>query len=161
MKRISRGEREHRNRRQRQHSPNNAQVRADGNMMVPGVAGMPGAVPPPPSGFASANAPQAPGLLPWDVLFTKEQINEFKDAFEEYDLDGDDILSIHELSRLMAAYGCNPSLDELKEMVLRVNGLKKTSASQQVSADTIDFIGFLILLSNNMQADNGVGAMQT
>ena len=49
--------------------------------------------------------------------FTPEQIAEFRQAFDLFDLDGNGTISAGELSNVMGAIGHNPTHEELMEMI--------------------------------------------
>ncbi|XP_039265021.2 troponin C, skeletal muscle-like [Styela clava] len=68
---------------------------------------------------------------------TKEQINEFKQAFDIFDQDGGGDISTKELGRVMKLLGQTPSKDELDKII------------EEVDVDgsgTIDFDEFLIMM---------------
>ncbi|CAK8672655.1 unnamed protein product [Clavelina lepadiformis] len=68
---------------------------------------------------------------------TKEQISEFKQAFDIFDEDGGGDISTNELGRVMKMLGQNPNREELAKIV------------EEVDVDgsgTIDFDEFLIMM---------------
>jgi calmodulin len=71
-----------------------------------------------------------------------EQIQEFRQAFDIIDRDGDGVITVKDLSVVMRAIGESPSATELQEMI------------QEVDADgndNIDFTEFLALMSRQMR----------
>ena len=54
--------------------------------------------------------------------FTKEQIQEFKEGFALFDKDGDGLIPLYELGKVMRALGVNPTEAELQEMMSEVEG---------------------------------------
>jgi calmodulin len=72
---------------------------------------------------------------------TDEQITDFKNAFSEFDTNGDGIISIKELGAVMCQLGQNPTKSELQSII------------DDVDADgngTVDFTEFLTLMVNQM-----------
>eukprot|EP01012_Entosiphon_sulcatum_P036090 TRINITY_DN45943_c0_g1_i1.p1 TRINITY_DN45943_c0_g1~~TRINITY_DN45943_c0_g1_i1.p1 ORF type:complete len:153 (-),score=39.45 TRINITY_DN45943_c0_g1_i1:87-545(-) len=72
---------------------------------------------------------------------THDQMVQFKDAFSEYDKNGDGTISSKELGIVMRRLGLNPSEDELYDMVLEVD---------QDGSGTIDFPEFLTLMARKI-----------
>ncbi|KAI3378374.1 hypothetical protein SNEBB_000138 [Seison nebaliae] len=76
---------------------------------------------------------------------TKEQIDEFREAFRLFDKDGDGTITIKELGVVMRSLGQNPTEKELQVMIA------------QVDADgngSIDFTEFLMMIASKInQAD--------
>ncbi len=73
---------------------------------------------------------------------TDEQLEEFKQAFDMFDKDGDGI-SKEELEEAMITFGKPPSPEELDEMMKRAD---------EDGSGTIDFEEFLKLMSGNLEA---------
>ncbi|RCV36347.1 hypothetical protein SEVIR_7G321500v4 [Setaria viridis] len=77
---------------------------------------------------------------------SKQQIEEFREAFSLFDKDGDGTITSKELGTVMRSLGQSPSEEELQEMV------------KEVDADgsgAIDFQEFLTLLARQMREANG------
>ena len=73
---------------------------------------------------------------------TQEQIEEFKEAFQIFDVDGDDAISTDELGQVMRAMGYSPTQAELEEMI------------REVDADNnkvLDFSEFLTLMASKLR----------
>lgn len=73
---------------------------------------------------------------------TEEQIAEFKEAFQIFDKDGDNLITTKELGTVMRSLGQNLSEDELKDMIEEVDKDK---------SGTIDFQEFLSLMALKMK----------
>lgn len=54
-------------------------------------------------------------------VLTDEQIDEFRDAFNLFDLDGGGDIDSKELGTVMRSLGQNPSDEELREMIAEVD----------------------------------------
>ncbi|KAJ1274022.1 hypothetical protein BS78_05G031700 [Paspalum vaginatum] len=77
---------------------------------------------------------------------TKQQIEEFREAFSLFDKDGDGTITSKELGTVMRSLGQSPTEEELKEMV------------EEVDSDgngSIDFHEFLTLLARMMREASG------
>ncbi|RCV36700.1 hypothetical protein SEVIR_8G003000v4 [Setaria viridis] len=77
---------------------------------------------------------------------SKQQIEEFREAFSLFDKDGDGTITSKELGTVMRSLGQSPSEEELQDMV------------KEVDADgsgAIDFQEFLTLLARQMREANG------
>ena len=70
--------------------------------------------------------------------FTQEQIDEFKKAFNMFDIDGDGSITAKELRTIFRSQGLNPTAEEVVEMVESVD---KNNNGE------IEFDEFLILMS--------------
>ena len=73
---------------------------------------------------------------------TKEQIQEFKEAFAMFDVDGDEAINSNELGSLMESMGYAPTKQELAEHI------------KAVDADgngTLDFSEFLTLMATKIK----------
>lgn len=75
--------------------------------------------------------------------FTDEQIQEYREAFNLFDKDGDGNISTPELLTVMRSLGHNPSQDDIMDMIKEVdkNGNGK-----------IEFNEFLLLMDKKMKA---------
>ena len=80
----------------------------------------------------------------WHIIasLTEEQIAEFKEAFQIFDKNGDGSITTKELGTVMRSLGQNPSDDEIKGMIEKVD-LDKS--------ETIDFKEFLGLMATKMK----------
>ena len=80
----------------------------------------------------------------WHIIasLTEEQIAEFKEAFQIFDKNGDGSITTKELGTVMRSLGQNPSDDEIKGMIEKVD-LDKS--------ETIDFKEFLGLMAAKMK----------
>ncbi|PUZ62844.1 hypothetical protein GQ55_3G019400 [Panicum hallii var. hallii] len=77
---------------------------------------------------------------------SKQQIEEFREAFSLFDKDGDGTITTKELGTVMGSLGQSPTEEELQEMV------------KEVDADgsgAIDFQEFLTLLARQMRESSG------
>ncbi|KAI8514255.1 PREDICTED: calmodulin-like [Branchiostoma belcheri] len=73
---------------------------------------------------------------------TKEQISEFKEAFELFDKDGNGSIDLEELRTVMTKLGQNPTNSELRDMINEVD----------TDGDgTIDFTEFLTMMTQQMK----------
>ncbi|KAF9506047.1 hypothetical protein BS47DRAFT_1353370 [Hydnum rufescens UP504] len=73
---------------------------------------------------------------------TEEQISEFKEAFSLFDINGDGMITTHELGIVMRSLGQNPTEAELQDMV------------NEVDADEngmLDFPEFLTMMARTMR----------
>lgn len=75
--------------------------------------------------------------------FTDEQIQEFKEAFNLFDKDGDNTITTPELLTVMKSLGYNPSKDEVIEMIKDVDSNENGK---------IEFSEFLSLMDANLNA---------
>ncbi|EME27820.1 calmodulin isoform 2 [Galdieria sulphuraria] len=79
------------------------------------------------------------------VQITKEQEEEFREAFTLFDKDGDGNITVKELGTVVRSLGQSPTEAELREMIAEVD---------KDGNGTIDFQEFLDLMSRHMrQAD--------
>jgi len=69
---------------------------------------------------------------------TSEQIEEFKEAFNLFDKDGDGVITTKELGTVMRSLGQNPSEVELQDMINEVD---------QDGNGTLDFEEFLVMMA--------------
>eukprot|EP00090_Calanus_glacialis_P014995 TRINITY_DN23888_c0_g1_i1.p1 TRINITY_DN23888_c0_g1~~TRINITY_DN23888_c0_g1_i1.p1 ORF type:complete len:165 (-),score=69.29 TRINITY_DN23888_c0_g1_i1:89-583(-) len=74
-----------------------------------------------------------------DVEFSEQQVEEFKEAFSEFDIDGDGTITTQELGTVMRRLGERPTDKELKDMVAEVDEDK---------SGTIEFDEFLQMMAN-------------
>ena len=88
----------------------------------------------------------------WHIIasLTEEQIAEFKEAFQIFDKNGDGSITTKELGTVMRSLGQNPSDDEIKGMIEKVD-LDKS--------ETIDFKEFLGLMATKMKEGNTEDAL--
>lgn len=73
---------------------------------------------------------------------TKEEVQEYRVAFEIFDKDGDGEITYKELGSVIKSLGGAPTEEELKEMI---------SELDEDNSGTIDFSEFLILMKRYMQ----------
>ena len=73
---------------------------------------------------------------------TEEQIEEFKEAFQLFDKDGDGSITTHELGTVMRSLGQNPTDTELQEMISEVD---------EDGGGSIDFTEFLTMMVKKMK----------
>lgn len=78
--------------------------------------------------------------IPKDI--TKEQLDEFEEAFSLFDRDGDGHITTKDLLGIMRSLGQKPSETELAEMINEVDFDK---------SGTIDFYEFLTMMSQKMK----------
>ena len=71
-------------------------------------------------------------------IFTQEQIDEYKTAFNMFDIDGDGSITAKELRTILRSQGLNPTPEEVVEMVENID---KNNNGE------IEFDEFLILMS--------------
>lgn len=76
---------------------------------------------------------------------TPEQIEEYREAFNIFDRDGDGHLTVKELGIVMRSLGQNPSVQELEEMVAEVD----TNGSK-----TVEFTEFLEMMGKQLLEKN-------
>lgn len=74
---------------------------------------------------------------------SQDKINEFKEAFDIFDINKDGCISHKELGMIMRAIGQNPTDNELMSMVQEVNS--------DVNKIDIDFQGFVALMAKRMK----------
>ena len=74
-----------------------------------------------------------------DVEFTEQQVEEFREAFTEFDIDGDGTITTQELGTVMRRLGERPTDAELKDMIAEVDVDK---------SGTIEFDEFLQMMAN-------------
>ncbi|WVZ54614.1 hypothetical protein U9M48_005384 [Paspalum notatum var. saurae] len=77
---------------------------------------------------------------------SKQQIEEFREAFSLFDKDGDGTITSKELGTVMRSLGQSPTEEELKEMVEEVDS---------DGSGAIDFQEFLTLLARMMREASG------
>ena len=73
---------------------------------------------------------------------TQEQIDEFKEAFNIFDVDGDNTISTKELDKVMKSLGQNPTDTELRELIHEYDN---------DGNGTLDFPEFLELMAKKMK----------
>ena len=73
---------------------------------------------------------------------TAEQIQEFRQAFDIIDRNGDGAITTDDLATVMRAIGQSPTSNELTDMIREVDA---------DGNDTIDFTEFLALMSRQMR----------
>jgi calmodulin len=71
-----------------------------------------------------------------------EQIQEFRQAFDIMDRNGDSVITVEDLATVMRAIGQSPTLNELQDMIREVDA---------DGNDNIDFTEFLALMSRQMR----------
>jgi Ca2+-binding EF-hand superfamily protein len=71
-----------------------------------------------------------------------EQIQEFRQAFDIIDRNGDDVITVEDLAITMRAMGQSPNHGELQDMIREVDA---------DGNDNIDFTEFLALMSRQMR----------
>jgi calmodulin len=71
-----------------------------------------------------------------------EQIQEFRQAFDIMDRNGDGVITVDDLATVMRAIGQSPNHSELQDMIREVDA---------DGNDTIDFTEFLALMSRQMR----------
>ena len=71
-----------------------------------------------------------------------EQIQEFRQAFDIMDRNGDGVITVDDLASVMRAIGQSPTHSELQDMIREVDA---------DGNDTIDFTEFLALMSRQMR----------
>ncbi|XP_053404175.1 calmodulin-A-like [Mercenaria mercenaria] len=76
-----------------------------------------------------------------DIL-TEEQIEEFMEAFNLFDKDGDGLISTKELGTVIRSLGLNPTEAELQDMINEVDA---------DGNDSVDFPEFLKMMAKNVQ----------
>lgn len=74
---------------------------------------------------------------------SEEQIDEFKQAFVYFDIDGDGNISNEELGVVMNSLGQNLTMDELRDMILEID---------EDSNGKIDFYEFLQLMAKKLSS---------
>ena len=72
---------------------------------------------------------------------TEEQVNEFREAFNLYDKDGDGTITILELGSIIRSLGQTPTDTELQDLINEID-LDKSG--------TIDFSEFLMMMSKKV-----------
>ena len=75
---------------------------------------------------------------------SKEQIEEFKEAFDLFDKNGDGQIESKDLGVVMRSLGYNPTGSELFDMIKKIDA----------ESGTIDFTNFLTLMASIMQHDD-------
>lgn len=73
---------------------------------------------------------------------TADQIQEFRQAFDIIDRNGDGVITVDDLAAVMRAIGQSPTANELQDMIREVDA---------DGNDTIDFTEFLALMSRQMR----------
>ena len=51
------------------------------------------------------------------AVLTREEIEEFRGVFQVFDIDGDETISVKELSSIMRTLGQNPTEEEISQMM--------------------------------------------
>ncbi|VDO07308.1 unnamed protein product [Rodentolepis nana] len=76
---------------------------------------------------------------------TKEEVEDFREAFNLFDKDGDGSITIEELRSVMRSLGLSPTEAELEDIINEgdIDGNR-----------TIDFSEFLTLMAKNMKEDD-------
>ena len=75
-------------------------------------------------------------------FFKEEQIENYKEAFLEYDMDGSGNISIKELGTVMRTLGENPTEDELQDLINKFD---------EDGNGTIEFTEFLCLMATKVK----------
>ena len=75
-------------------------------------------------------------------LLSKEEIEEFRGVFQVFDIDGDETISVKELSSIMRTLGQNPTEEEISQMM--------EEADEDQSGE-IDFKEFCMLMGRRQQ----------
>ncbi|XP_037946792.1 calmodulin-like [Teleopsis dalmanni] len=75
---------------------------------------------------------------------TKQQIQEFREAFTLFDKDGDGFITTNELGVVMRSLGRNPTESQLTEMITQVD---------VDNSGTIEFPEFLAMMARQMSRD--------
>lgn len=73
---------------------------------------------------------------------TADQIQEFRQAFDIMDRNGDGVITVDDLASVMRAIGQSPTANELQDMIREVDA---------DGNDSIDFTEFLALMSRQMR----------
>ncbi|KAH7424218.1 hypothetical protein KP509_12G095500 [Ceratopteris richardii] len=82
---------------------------------------------------------------------SKEQIEEFRQAFKLFDKNGDGTVTTLELGGVMRSIGLNPTGAELQDMINEVD---------VDSSGTVDFNEFLLLMSRKMKETDSEEELQ-
>ncbi|XP_023331275.1 neo-calmodulin [Eurytemora carolleeae] len=82
-----------------------------------------------------------------DVEFTDQQMEEFKEAFVEFDIDGDGTITKEELGTVMRRLGERPTEEELQEMVSEVD---------QDGSGAIELDEFIQMMANRISEGNKI-----
>ena len=80
---------------------------------------------------------EMPGYKQLLTMLTKEEIEEFHGVFQVFDIDGDETISVKELSQIMRTLGQNPTEEEIINMM--------AEADEDESGE-IDFYEFCMLM---------------
>ncbi|KAF9347859.1 hypothetical protein BGX34_002842 [Mortierella sp. NVP85] len=83
--------------------------------------------------------------------FSLQQICEFKEAFSQYDNNGDGTISSRELGTVMRSLGQNPTETELRDMV---------NDEDADGNGTVDFAEFLIMMARKMKDTDSEGEIK-
>ena len=78
-------------------------------------------------------------------MFDEQQIEEFKGVFDMFDLDGDQTISVKELSQIMRTLGQNPTEEEVKKMI---------KEADEDNSGEIDFREFCLLLDKRLNEND-------
>ena len=79
-------------------------------------------------------------------LLDEQQIEEFRGVFDMFDVDGDQTISVFELTKIMRTLGQNPTEEEVKKMV---------AEADEDGSGEIDFREFCTLLSKRLADQEG------
>ena len=67
------------------------------------------------------NPPKPPADLTYGLSLSEQQIDDFREAFQLFDKDGDGHVTAHELGIVFKTLGQSPTMDELKEIIKEVD----------------------------------------
>jgi len=76
------------------------------------------------------------------IYLTQEEIENYKEAFVDYDVDGSGNINLIELGSVMKALGENPTQDELQDMI---------NTFDDDGTGLIEFTEFLCLMATKMK----------
>eukprot|EP01095_Lingulamoeba_sp_RSL-Kostka_P001434 TRINITY_DN1200_c2_g3_i1.p1 TRINITY_DN1200_c2_g3~~TRINITY_DN1200_c2_g3_i1.p1 ORF type:complete len:203 (-),score=90.66 TRINITY_DN1200_c2_g3_i1:139-747(-) len=82
-----------------------------------------------------------------DKQLTPEQIKQFKDSFNLFDMDGDGFITAKELSLMMKCMGRDTTIQQAEKMIMEVDENKN---------GTVEFDEFLVMAGAYFQLDKGV-----
>ena len=82
---------------------------------------------------------------------SNEQINEIKEAFDKFDLDGDGTITLSEIKEVMISMGQNPTDSELKQMLS-----EHTSKSRSYVIQFPEFLTMMTRKMDNNDMDNEI-----
>lgn len=81
-------------------------------------------------------------LMEHKIFLTEDEIEQYKEAFLEYDKDGSGNISIKELGTVMRSLGENPTEDELQTLINKFD---------EDGNGEIEFTEFLVMMANKMK----------